>query len=358
MIINYKFYLRKLYRFFLFSSLIIFFFSTDQFQVKAFEIKNIEISKPFEINFNKNDVIDEGFRKSFSELLSLIVNSNDKKKITTIKINQIKGMIESFTIKEEKFVNEIYFMNLGVTFNKKKVFNYLNKKNIFPSIPSKKNFLFIPIIIDEGRQDLLIFNNNRIYDEWNNYSNSYDLINYILPTEDLEDYNIIKKNYENIEEYDFNEISNKYFLDRSIISLIFKNKKEIRVLSRITIKDKIILKNQTFFDIDLEKDNQFISLVNELRTSYEDYWKDYNQINTSIKLPLFIKLKNIDNIEISKFEKILHDIDLIYEFKISKFNKDSISYQVVYNGTPNSFLKVMSENNYFFDTDNKVWVLK
>ena len=49
-------------------------------------------------------------------------------------------MIESFTIKEEKFVNEIYFMNLGVTFNKKKVFNYLNKKNIFPSIPLKKNF--------------------------------------------------------------------------------------------------------------------------------------------------------------------------------------------------------------------------
>ena len=72
----------------------------------------------------------------FSELLSLIVNSNEKK-ITTIKLNQIKGMIEFFTIKEEKFVNEIYFMNLRVTFNKKKVFKYLNEKNIFPSIQKK-----------------------------------------------------------------------------------------------------------------------------------------------------------------------------------------------------------------------------
>ena len=52
MIINYKlFYLRNLYNFFLFSSLILFFFSTDHFQTKAFEIKNIEISKPFEMNF-------------------------------------------------------------------------------------------------------------------------------------------------------------------------------------------------------------------------------------------------------------------------------------------------------------------
>ena len=89
MIINYKlFYLRNLYNFFLFSSLILFFFSTDHFQTKAFEIKNIEISKPFEMNFNKNDVIDEGFRKSFSDMLSLIVNSSDKKR--SLELNSIK----------------------------------------------------------------------------------------------------------------------------------------------------------------------------------------------------------------------------------------------------------------------------
>ena len=39
-------------------------------------------------------------------------------------------MIESFSIKEEKFVNEVYHVNLGVSFNKKKVFNYLEKKYI------------------------------------------------------------------------------------------------------------------------------------------------------------------------------------------------------------------------------------
>ena len=49
-------------------------------------------------------------------------------------------MIESFTIKEEKFIDQIYYVNLGVTFNKKKVFSYLENNNIFPSIPKKKKF--------------------------------------------------------------------------------------------------------------------------------------------------------------------------------------------------------------------------
>ena len=65
-------------------------------------------------------------------------------------------MIESFTIKEEKFIDETYYVNLGVIFNKKKIFNYLENKNVFPSIPKKKTFLFLPIIIDESEKDLLI----------------------------------------------------------------------------------------------------------------------------------------------------------------------------------------------------------
>ena len=86
---------------------------------------NIEISKPFEINFDKNEVIDKGFKEAFFELVSLIVNSSDTKKINQVKLNEIKGMVESFSIKEEKFINEIYYVNLGVSFNKKKVFNFL-----------------------------------------------------------------------------------------------------------------------------------------------------------------------------------------------------------------------------------------
>ena len=111
---------KTLYIFFSYLSLIIFFFSTTKVIGKAFDINDIDISSPFEINFDKNEVIDDGFKKAFFQLISSILNSSDQKKINKIKLNEIKGMIESFSIKEEKFINEIYHLSLGVSFNKKK----------------------------------------------------------------------------------------------------------------------------------------------------------------------------------------------------------------------------------------------
>ena len=51
---------------------------------------------------------------------------------------------------------------------------------------------------------------------------------------------------------------------------------------------------------DLEKIGE---IINKLKTNYEDYWKDINQINTSIKLTLTIKAQNLDNSKIMNFEK-------------------------------------------------------
>ena len=348
----------NVYIFFVFLSVVIFFFSTTKVNSKGFFIDNIEVSKPFQLNFNKNRVIDKGFNKAFYELISLLVTSKDREKINLIKLNEIKGMIESFSIKEEKFIDEIYYVKLGVTFNKKKVFNYLTQKNIFPSMPNKIKFLFISILIDEKKKDLKIFNDNQIFDEWNNDLKSFHLIEYVLPTEDLEDLNLIKKNYEIIEQYDFKEITKKYFLKNSIITLIFINDNEVRILSRITSKNDVKLNNKTFLGVDLKNFNQRKQIINELKNFYEDGWKKINQINTSIKLPLTIKISTKDNFKISKFERTLSEIDLINNFFIYKFDNNFVYYQIVFNGTPSLFLNLMSDKKYMINTDNKLWILK
>ena len=355
----YKFFhLKNLYIFFVFLSLTLFFFSTDKAEANSFSIDNIEISKPFEINFDKNKVIDEGFIEAFSELILRITISSDHKKIKDIKLNEIKGMIESFSIKEEKFIDEVYYVNLGVSFNKKKFFKYLESKNIFPSIPQRKKFLFIPIIIDEDKENLLVFSDNELSNEWNNSNKSYHLIEYVLPTEDLEDYNLIKNNYDLIEQYDFKEIINKYNLNDSIISLIFRNKKNFRILSRITINDNVVLKNLSFSNIDFNNSEKRLDLINSLKIIYEDYWKNFNKINTSIKLSIYIKVKGDNSLKVSNFEKTLNNINLIYDYYILKFDKDYIYYQIIFNGTPNNFLKSMKMNDFNLNTQNKTWVLE
>ena len=355
---NKIFYLKILYNFFVFQSLIIFFFSTTNLYGKSFNIDNVEVSKSFEINFNKNEVINTGFKNAFSELISIIVNSEDKKKIKKVKLNEIKGMIETFSIKEEKFINEIYYLKLGVAFNRKKIFDFLEKKNIFPSIPIQKKFLFIPILIDENKKDLLIFSKNKVFDYWKNFEEKNHLIKYILPEEDLEDLDLIKKKYNTIEEYDFYEITNKYNLNTFIVALIFKNKKQLRVLSRISVDNNVVLRNLSYEDINLNNDENLKKLITDLKIYYEDHWKFLNQINTSIKLPLNIKVSNFNEKKINGFEKLLSETDLIYRYSISKIDKDFIYYQIIFNSTPSNFLKIMKNNNHNFNTQNKVWILK
>ena len=267
-------------------------------------------------------------------------------------------MIESFTIKEEKFINEIYYVNLGVSFNKKKIFKYLENNNIFPSIPKKKNFLFIPIIIDEDKKNLALFSDSKIFNEWNDYKESFYLIDYLLPTEDLEDINLIKKNYDEIEKYNFAEIVNKYNLSDSIITLIFKNQNNIRILSRVTVNDNIVLKNLSFSNIDLDNKQNRENLISNLKIVYEDYWKNFNKINTSIKFPIYIKIKGNNNLKVSNFENTLNEIDLIYDYYILKFDKDFIYYHIIFNGTPDNFLKFMKKKSFDLNTQNKTWVLK
>ena len=192
------YYCKRLYIFFCILSLIIFFFSTEKVRAKSFEVNNIEISKPFKKNFDKNKVIDDGFRKAFLELIYRLTKSSDYKKLEIFNLNEIKSMIETFSIEEEKFINKDYYVTMGVSFNKRKIFDYLEKRNIYPSQIINEKFLFIPILIDEKINDLYIFSENPIYNNWNTAIKAYELIEYLLPSEDLEDFNFIKKNLNKI----------------------------------------------------------------------------------------------------------------------------------------------------------------
>ena len=350
--------LRKLYIFFLFLAVINVFFSTGISHSKTFSISDLELSAPFEINFNKNKIIDEGFIQAFNQLILSIVQSKDQHRIKQIPLNQIKSMIETFSIKEEKFIDEIYHIKLNVSFNKKIIFELLEKRNIFPSLPVKENIIFLSIIVDQNENQIKMFTDNIIHNLWNSNIKKYDLLNYILPTEDLEDINIVKKNIDNLEEFEFNKIVKKYNLENYIISIFYVSSDQTKLLNKISFNKKINLRNNELHNIDFKRNEEVQKFIENLRISFEDYWKSQNEINTSVKLPLTISVKNSNNIKIYQLEKKLLNIDLIYDFHIYKFDNKNNFYKIIFNGTPSKFIEVMKNNNYEFETTNKIWVMK
>ena len=352
------FKLNNLYSYFLVLSLLNIFFSTANANTKIFTVDDIEISAPFEFNFDKNQIIEEGFLKAFDQLILSIIKSKDNTKLENISFSQIKGTIETFSIMEEKFVNEIYHIKMNVSFNKKSIFDILESQNIFPSLPIKKNVLFIPIIIDHNKIDTQIFDENIIFKNWNENIKKFHLLNYILPRADIEDYNLLKNNTSNIENLDFSKLANKYNLQDYIISIIFKKNKNLKLLNKININNKKDLKKMEIKNINLEKPNQVKKLIENLKTIFEDKWKQENEINTSIKLLLTISIENINNLRIKEFEQNLNNLDLVNEFYIYKFDNKNNIYKVVFNGSRNKFLKTMKNLNYEFETNKKIWILK
>ena len=357
-IFNKLFRLQKVYIFFISFVLFIIIFSTTLLQASTFRVSDIEISSPFELNFKKNSVIDEGFQTSFVNLLSMITTSGDRGKIKNISIKELKGMIDSFTISDEKFINNEYFAKLETTFNKKKILNFLERKSIFPSIPKRNKVLLIPILLNVETDSIYLFNNNIFYTKWNDLEKSYELLDYILPSEDLEDLNKIQEMFNSIETYDFTKIISKYDLKDYIILIIYKDKKEIKILSKINLDNSLKINNQKYSNINLDNKKDFNKILKNLKTIYEDQWKKNNEINTSIKLPLTISINSKNFKEILRLEEALNNIDLISNFYILKYNSKDTQYKIIYNGSPNLFFKDMSNRNFDLALKNNIWTIR
>ena len=348
----------RLYIYFFSIVLFIIFFSTAFLYANTFKVSDIKVSSAFELDFNKNKVIDSGFKIAFFNLISMITTSGDRDKLKDISLKELKGMIDSFTISNEQFINYEYFAKIDVTFNKKDILAFLEKNNIFPSIPKKNTILLVPILVDVDSDNIYLFTNNIFYENWNLVNKDYHLLKYLLPSEDIEDLNTIQKNLSTIEDYDFMNLIKKYDLQDYIISIIFKNKDEIKVLSKINLKNTFKVDNKIFQEIDLTDQKKFDGVLDSLKTTYENYWKKNNEINTSIKLPLTVSINSKEYNKILDFENTLNNLDLISDFYISKFDNRNIFFKITYNGSPKTFLNDMKNNKFNLKKENNIWTIE
>jgi len=348
----------RLYIFFLGSILFLNLILTSNSYGNTFKIINIEVSEEFDLNFKKEKIYEKAFRKAFEELISKITISENKKRLKNVNIFDVKRLIDSFNIGEEEFMHNKYFAKFNVNFNRKKVIFFLENQNIYTSSPQKVDVLFIPILIRGKKEELIIFENNPFYKNWNEDSEKDSLINYVLPIEDIEDRKILMSNIDMLEEYDFREFLNKYNLENYITQIIYFENNNLRILTKINLKNDKSTISKNYKDIQID-DQVFLNrFINELKINYEDKWKKLNVINTSIKLPINLSLSSSSYKKIKLFEKTLDGFDFVYEFNIDYFDNENIFYNIVYNGSPKNFLTQMDDRGLVVEKQNEIWSIK
>ncbi len=354
---NNFFCLKRSYIFFLITHLFLI-FSLSTANSTVFKVSNIQITEPFKENFKKKLVIDKAFEIAFKKLANMTIVSSESYKIKNVGSFQIKNLIDSFNIRDEKFINNSYTATLEVNFNKQNTLLFFEKKNIFPSLPEKKKIIIFPILIDTINNNINLFNKNPFYLKWNLNKKDYHLIDYILPTEEINVIETLNKEINNLEEYDFTNLVKSYDTNEYIICLVYKSQSKFKVFSKIKINEEVKITSHSFSKNNTSQKENIIILIDQVKEIYEDNWKTINKINRSVKLPINLSIFSPNFDKIGKFEKFLSNTEKISKYFIKNFNNEKLNYKIIFNGSPNQFLNLAEKNNFIIDTGNQVWNVK
>ena len=347
-----------LYFFFLLFILVFIKFSTTIVFADNYIVKNIKIKEQYDINFNKDKVINKGFEKGFKTLIFKIVESKDKKLFKDIPNNKISSLIDNFSITNEKFVNNNYEVDFEVKFDKKKLLSFIREKNVISSVPKDTDVLFIPILIDTQSNEIKFFDQNYFYNNWNNVNKNYFLLNYNLPDENIENFRLFQRIKNNIENNDLSEITNKYNFENIFVVIFYKNKKNLQIFSKISFSNSNFKFNLNQKNINYEDNKILDQIILNLKNLYEDKWKLINKINTSITIPIKISIKNSNFIISDKLENILNQSDFVYEYEIEKMNSEEIIYKIIYNNNPEKFLNTLKVNDININSSSDIWYIE
>ena len=353
-LINYK-NINSLYFFFLLLILIFIKFSTINVFADNYIVKNINIKEQYDINFNKDEVINKGFEKAFKTLIFRIVENKDKSLFKEISKSEISSLINNFSITNEKFLNNNYEVDFEVKFDKKKLLSFIRSKNVISSVPKNADVLFIPILIDTQSDELKYFDQNYFYNHWNKTSENFFLLNYNLPDENIENFRLFQSIKNNIENYDLSEITDKYDFENIFIVIFYRNKSNLKIFSKISFSKLNFNFNFNQNNIDYEDNVSLDRIIFNLKNLYEDKWKLVNKINTSIIIPIKISIKNSNFVISDKLENILNQSDFVYEYEIEKMNSKEITYKIVYNSNPDKFLNNLKANGININSSSDVW---
>ena len=319
-------------------------------------VEELEITKEIDLKFSRNKIIEDAFKKAFYRLVGQILNSSDIKKLKDVDMREIKNLVENFKIKNEIFRDNKYYANFDVYFSKKKIKYFLEKKNFFYSSPKKISVLFLPIIIE--KENLYLFNENIFYKYWTIDEDKNELINYIMPIEDIDEILKLISSQETLENLDIIDIAEKYNTENYILSLIYLDKKKLNFFSKIKFEKYKKNLNFTFYNVDIKDKDSVKVVIKEAKIQLYDVWKDFNEINTSVKLSLNLILNSNNPDKIYEFENILNKIDDIRSFSISKFDLNKTIYAVNYNTNPNKLINQFLINGFSIINEEGNWVVE
>ncbi len=340
----------------IFFILIVFFKTETLFSENdLFNVNNIQLEKKDKVS--QKSLSDQAISKGFNQLMDKILLKNDKLKISTLNLSTIKKLVAYYqitNIDDKEKTDEL--VNFSVTFDKEKIHDLFYKKGISYSEISDKELYILPILIKGS--EIFIFNNNFYYEKWNDFYEN-DLIEFVLPLENIEIIQKINNFKDNLINLDLENLFKEY-QDKNL-SLIFieKNKDgNEKIYIKTLIQGKKISKNLNFKYQNLSSNEIDKMIIINLKKELIDLVKSKNLID--IRTPSFLNVK----FDINKKNNLvdlnsrIKNIDLIENIFVQKFNKDFMNIRIKYLGKLDKVINQLEKEKIDLKLVNDQWIIR
>ena len=347
----------KLYKQIIF--ILIIFFKTETLFSKnnLFSVNNIELEKKG--NISNNAIADQAIKKGFKQLTSRILLEKDIKKLLDLEFSTIKQLVTYYQIKDIPNEKEGTLVNFSVTFDKDKIHDLFYKKGISYSEVSDKEIFTLPILIKNN--EIFIFNNNFFYKNWNNIYES-ELIEFILPIENIEIIETVNSSKKNIIDINLSNLFQEYADKNIALILIEDNDERInKVYIKSNIQGKNISKSINLKDKNLDiskKIKIYEKIIIETKKELINLLKSKNLID--IRTPSFLNAK----LELNKQKNLvelksrIRNIDSIENISVQEFNKDFMNLRIKYLGKLDKIINQLKKENINLELINDQWIIK
>ena len=324
-------------------------------QDSIFNVNNIEIIK--KTNTSNKDIANQAIKKAYLKLIDKILLIEDKEKISKMDFTKIKELVSYYqvisNVENDKKEDIVIF---NIFFDKDKLHNLFYEKDISYAEITDKEFYLLPVLKKDDQY--FIFNQNFFYEKWNDFEDN-DLVEFILPFENIEIIQKININKNNLFNVEINTLFLEYSKKNQALLLIEdKNGIVEKIFLRANISGKKINKNLLIKNNFKEKEKNYREIIQRTRNEIIDLVKSQNLID--IKTPSFlnIKLTPNKNNNLAELHKRLNNIGLVDDLYVQEINSEYVLLKIKYLGKLEKIINELKKEKIILKQKNDEWGIK
>ena len=320
-----------------------------------FNVNNIEIEKKGKTTNDK--LANQAIKKGFKQLIEKILLAEDSKKLLELQFSQIKELVIYYQVAniiDDK--SNIERINYNISFDKDKIHNLFYNRGVSYSEIVNKELFLLPILKRDDQ--IFIYNQNFFYDKWNEIYDE-ELIEFILPLENIEIIENVNLNSNNLLNLKLNNLFEEYSGKNLALVLIEdNNNKEEKIYFKTEILGKSITKNILVKKLNLDREKFYEKIIIQVRKEIINLVKLQNLID--VRTPSFLnaELDIRKNSNLVKLNSRLKKIDLIENIFVQEFNSDTVLLKIKYLGKLDKIIKQLEKQKIILKLVGDQWSIR